>query len=98
MGGKLTNGLDKIAKFTGLTRSDMDDILVQVRANHAKLDGCKRHRFDGGKKVALGMKCVCLDCGGTMSLTDAGWYVKGYEAAGGEADDIWPGYHARSAR
>lgn len=93
----MTDSLNKIAKFTGLSRGDMDDILAQVRANHAKLASCKRHRFEGGKRMKLGMKCECLNCGGTMSLTDAGWYIEGFEAAGGSADDIWPGYHARPA-
>ena len=97
MGTLMADGLDRIAQVTGLSRGDVDDILVQVRANQAKLSGCKQHRFDGGKTVKLGMKCECLACGGTISLTDAGWYIKGFEAAGGSADDIWPGYHARKA-
>lgn len=29
-----------------------------------------------------------------MQITDIGQYIDGYEAHGGNADDIWPGYRA----
>jgi hypothetical protein len=64
-----------------------------VKENSAKKAACKRHRFEP-HPVKLGEKQTCLDCGGTMSLTDMGNYIAGYEAAGQSADDIWPGYRA----
>lgn len=69
----------------------------QVKANGAALNGCKRHRFMGGRIEKLGQKYTCAACGGQMGLVDIGNYIKGYEAAGGSADDIWPDYHGARA-
>lgn len=68
-----------------------DAILAVIRANRERLDSCDRHLFEY-EKVQIGQKLACSKCKGTMQLTDAGWYVKGYEAAGGNADDVWPGF------
>jgi hypothetical protein len=76
---------------TATDRVDFKGLWAEVKANRAKLDGCARHRFEA-KPVKLGEKQICLMCGGTISLTDMGNYIRGYEAAGGSADDIWPGY------
>lgn len=65
---------------------------AQVKANRARIEDCKRHRFPGGAGIRLGQKHVCLECGGEMQLTEVGPYIRGYEAAGGNADDIWPSY------
>jgi hypothetical protein len=69
--------------------------MVELRENQKRLRGCKRHRFPGGHIPALGQKLVCLECGGTLGLTDAGYYVDGYVAAGGCEDDVWPGFSRR---
>ena len=66
-------------------------ILTKVRENRAKLDGCKKHHWTY-EKLTLGQPLVCDNCGGTTQITDAGWYVQGYVAAGGNADDVWPGW------
>lgn len=71
---------------------DTAAILAEVRANRARLEGCKRHRFEPPALVKLGLKLTCSACGGEMHLTDISYYIAGYEAAGGLADDVWPGY------
>lgn len=83
---------DILAKATGLSRSEMDDIWKEVKANRAKLKSCKVHRFEGGEVKKLGAKYVCLNCGGTEDLTSIGDYIAGYVAAGGDAETVWPGW------
>lgn len=75
-----------------MSRETLDDVWQEVKANRAKLNGCKRHHFDGGEIKKLGAKYICRHCGGTEGLSSIGDYIKGYEAAGGNADDIWPGW------
>lgn len=70
---------------------DARKIFEEVKANIAKLDGCKRHLFKGGAPD-LGKKKRCEKCGGEMSLSDVAMYIKGYESAGRSASDIWPEY------
>lgn len=73
--------------------SDFDpkQLLADIRANSATLDACPRHLFKQDD-YTFGQKMTCLHCQGRMQATDVMWYVKGYEAAGGHCDDIWPGY------
>lgn len=33
---------------------------------------------------------TCLECGGEMSPSDILMYAKGYAAAGGKPEEIWP--------
>jgi hypothetical protein len=74
------------------SKADVLSLWEQVKANNRALEACERHLFAGGPVVKLGDKYPCLACGGSMRLTDIGPYIQGYEAAGGSADDIWPGY------
>jgi len=73
-------------------RVDVPTMLAEIRANHAKLDACDTHRF-APDSCKFGQKMTCLKCGGTMQATDVGHYIRGYEAHGGSANDIWPNYH-----
>lgn len=75
---------------------DTKAILAKIRANQAMLDSCPLHRFEP-TDVKLGAKFICLKCGGTMGLTDIGWYIKGYEAGNGSCDDVWPGFRTPKA-
>lgn len=76
---------------------DTKAVFAEVQNNSARLSACKQHRFAGGKPV-LGGKNECLECGGKLGNTDVLYYVAGYEAGGGSADDIWPGWHARGSK
>lgn len=73
------------------TREAALSLWEQVKANNAALNACKRHRFEA-IPVKLGDKQTCLECTGRISLMDLGQYISGYEAHGGSADDIWPGF------
>jgi hypothetical protein len=70
-----------------------------IEANRDKLDGCKRHRFpaevpgiENGPGAMFGQKIRCLECGGAMDLVALNYYVRGYEAAGGNGNDVLPGW------
>lgn len=80
-----------------MSKDAIVSILSEVRANRAKLDGCARHHWTYAKLV-LGQPLICDNCGGTMQITDAGMYVKGYIAAGGNAEDVWPGWNTAAPR
>ena len=77
-----------------MTRAEADELLKDIRANNAKRDACPRHLFLS-EKLTLGQPLRCEHCGSTMQITDAGFYVKGYMAAGGRPDDVWPGWLAK---
>lgn len=62
--------------------------------NQAKLRSCDRHHFETPNPVVMGMRCTCTKCGGYMRLSDIATYLKGYQAAGGNPDEVvlgWPG-------
>lgn len=67
----------------------------EVKANSGKLATCPRHRFGGTFKI--GERKTCEHCGGTMTLAGIGDYIRGYEASGKPADDIWPGFRCAKA-
>lgn len=76
---------------------DTKAIWQQVKANHDRLRACKRHRFPAGA-VRLGQKHTCLDCGGEIDGVALLNYIAGYEAAGGDSADIYPGFRAELPR
>lgn len=71
---------------------DSANMLATIRARHAREAACPKHRFEGLQSVRFGEKFTCLNCGVQMRLTDIGQYIRGYQAAGGDKDDIWPGW------
>lgn len=85
--------LDQISAFTGISKSELQSIAAEVKANWGRIRACKRHNFKGGA-VTLGQKHVCLACGGEVDNTYIGAYIDGYEAGGGAADDVWPRYRS----
>lgn len=85
------DGAAALSQLSGIPREKVLSIWEQVKANSARLKGCARHRFSGGK-VKIGQKMTCLVCGGEMDLPRIGEYIRGYKAGGGSADDIWPEY------
>lgn len=87
---KTYDGTEVLSRVSGLSKDAVRGIWEDVKANSARLRACARHRFDGDFQI--GKRKVCLVCGGGMSLTDIGNYIRGYEAAGGNADAVWPGF------
>lgn len=62
-------------------------ILSRVR----QLDRCPRHLFPAAD-AGTAHKATCLACGGTLDLTAIRFYIRGYMAAGGNSEEIWPGF------
>ena len=73
------------------TPIDAKAIWEEVKANRARLDRCTRHAFVGGA-VKLGQPVTCTACSGTLGLVDASYYIRGFMAAGGDPNLIWPNW------
>jgi hypothetical protein len=88
------DALTTLSNISGLSRDEVYKIWKQARENNEKLKTCRRHYFKT-EPSRLGAKHVCLNCGGAIDAVNLKFYVEGYEAAGGNADTIMPGYHDR---
>lgn len=76
-----------------MNREESAALFAEVKANQARLDRCKRHLFElGPPPYRFGMKLTCQNCGGTIDAIKAFVYVQGYEAAGGDPNDVIPGF------
>lgn len=91
----MTNAVDHLSQLSGLSRDNVKDIWAEVKANQARLRSHVRHRFPGGP-VVMGKRVTCVLCGGSLTSVDAYHYTDGYVAAGGDANDIWPGYSEKA--
>jgi hypothetical protein len=69
------------------------DSVMAAQSNLDKLRQCKRHHFGSG--FSGPMIGVCDNCKGQMKLADVGFYISGYEAAGFDANEIWPGWRGK---
>jgi hypothetical protein len=68
---------------------DAAALMAEVRENQRKLKNCPRHRFAGGP-IKLGAKHTCLWCGGSISNSDLLSYCRGFAAAGGDPNVVYP--------
>lgn len=73
---------------------DGEAVFARIAANRDKLDACPRHLFDAFplEAIRLGRKVPCKHCGGEMDLVALGYYIRGYEAANKNGNDILPGW------
>lgn len=60
-----------------LTDGDIKGILAEVRANHARLEGCALHDFQPIEPGKFGTKYSCPHCGGVVDGINASWYKSG---------------------
>lgn len=76
-----------------MTPAQVTALYEQVKANRIKLDACLKHRFNIGEPpYQLGEKFVCANCAGTIDAVQAYAYARGFEAAGGNPNEIIPGF------
>ncbi len=75
-----------------LDKAGLEQIFAEVQENSRRLRGCVRHLFSIHDIHKMGQKIACHVCGGKMNLTDIGYYIEGYKAAGKSSDDIMPGF------
>jgi hypothetical protein len=73
----------------------MDTLIDQIRADLARKDACPLHQFSGDDALTLGATYPCKSCGGKFRLSEIGLYLRGYAAAGGDVNVIWPGWNGR---
>ncbi|MFY9479159.1 MAG: hypothetical protein WAQ08_16055 [Aquabacterium sp.] len=72
------DGLGVMADLTNRPRADMDALWAEVKANHAKLQACRRHDFvRPAGIVPINAKLTCRACDGWASPSDARWYDLG---------------------
>lgn len=88
----MTDSATILSRTFGVSKGDLRDLWNEARANLEKLRGCSRHRFEPPEQYRPAQEIMCQACGGRIRLTDIALYIQGYEAAGGNADDIWPGF------
>lgn len=69
-------------------------ILREIRANSIRWRECKSHRFERPEQIIFGAKHRCVNCGGEQRLSYITMYLDSYRAAGGDPNDIWPGWCA----
>lgn len=75
----MNNSLEKLAQATGIAQPELMSIWDQVKANHARLESCKRHDFGSMDAHKLGAKYTCRACGGTADAVAVSWYRRGLE-------------------
>lgn len=66
--------------------------LNDIKANRLKLDECKKHEFAEIPELFIGVKLTCKKCGGKMDALQACQYALGFEAAGGDPNQIIAGF------
>lgn len=80
------------------SKIDSRAILLSIRENRSKLNSCPRHKFDISavewSALRIGQELVCKRCGGNMQARMAFEYTNGYEAAGGDPNDIIEGFRS----
>jgi hypothetical protein len=65
-----------------MTPEKARELLAEAKANHARLESCRRHEFvqlDGAQFA----KFKCRHCGGEARAHEVLWYRRGLEHAGG---------------
>lgn len=78
----------------GKPKINYGEIFARVDANRKRLDACPRHLFDPLPldSIRLGGKIKCKRCEGELDLVAVNFYIRGYEAAGKNGNDILPGW------
>lgn len=77
-----------------LSEDEIHETIRRIIANTAKLEACPVHRFDPEdfKPELPRFKMTCTTCGGEMEPTDIRQYLLGFVAAGGDPEQVWPGF------
>ena len=72
-----------------------DTLIDQIKADLARKDACPLHHFKGDDVLVFGARHTCQTCGGEFRLSEIGLYLRGFAAAGGDVNRIWPGWNGR---
>lgn len=78
------NGVTAMAEVTGLPQGEILSLFEQVKANHAKLDGCPWHVFDAipvdysrADAPKKADRYRCRHCQGEVDFSAYHWHEKG---------------------
>jgi hypothetical protein len=63
-----------------------------IKANNRRLDDCPKHLFEN-VPIAFNARATCTMCGGAMDVLKISQYVRGYAAAGGNPEDVFPDWN-----
>ena len=86
-GAERTNGIDLLARMTGLQSNDLRAIAESVRVNQARLDGCEWHCFKALTPdprlpgYAENSMYHCENCGGVVNHSAYHWHQIGRKSA-----------------
>jgi hypothetical protein len=79
-----------------VTREEMLALAERAKDEARRWRECPRHEFDplptGSGTLLLGMRVACKRCRVERRIMDVIDYVRGYAAAGGDPEDVLPGY------
>lgn len=84
----MSDGLDRLAGFSGQSRQSREALLgiwESVRANQAKLEACLLHDF-GELQNKMGARYTCRNCGGHADASAVSWYQAGLAHGQGRAN------------
>lgn len=80
--------------------ADSKRLWAEAQANVEKLNCCPRHLFEmtdeqvnAGPAALFGKKLTCQRCKGRMDMINVNQYVRGFAAAGGNPNDVLPGWN-----
>jgi hypothetical protein len=76
-----------------ITGDDVRRIAEEVIANHRRRNSCALHYVEkqlADNKPPTRTLFVCKFCKGTFDYGYLGPYLAGYEAAGGDPQQVWP--------
>lgn len=82
-------------KPRGMSNLNFRIMLDEIKENQARLDACSKHHFPSWPtdiSTHLHLKVDCSKCGGTIDALRAASYARGYAAAGGDPNEIIPGW------
>lgn len=74
-----------------LTQQEIREAWERAEENFRSLNNCRQHKFNKPPETGVGIKLRCLACDGEMSLLNVMYYIRGYEAAGANPNEIMMG-------
>lgn len=77
-----------------MTPDEAKALYQKARDNRNSLDACPRHKFkDTGAPINFQTRYACEHCGGQLNALEASQYVRGFAAAGGDPESVFPGWY-----
>jgi hypothetical protein len=79
MSRKTFDGREILSKVSGLKRSEIDKLWLEVKDNKSKLNKCLRHDFKEISNDITGKRYKCSNCGGEVTSSQQIWYNIGFK-------------------